>query len=376
MNHWICSLFLIIISSQALAVPEVARYGHSSCTSCHVATGGGGILTNYGRMFAAEKLSTWSTYAEENVLHGLMNPSEHFLVGGDARWAYTRYESGTVKQEKFWRMQTDFELALHAVDTWIQLAFGTKPAGPYDDSRQHRKLINRGYSARIDLFDEHTLVRIGRFLPKFGLMTADHTIYTRMAADMGPENEQLQFELTMQNDQNELSLSAMSDKHSRSDDTQPKKGFNFYISHMFRQRSRLSLGMFQAETSPPNVSRKTTGTVVSGIIIFNEKLFSLVEITRVNDVIKSSDLKSESDAAALFANLNYEIFKGFFPFVRYELWNRDFSDPKSRLTRHGAGITWYPRPHFQTEVRVLVTNSNDSGSRPKLSTDLILHYYL
>lgn len=376
MNLWILAFLLTTISSRVLAVPEIARYGHSSCTSCHVATGGGGALTNYGRMFASEKLTTWSIAGEENILHGLVAPSEHLLVGGDSRWAYTRYESGSVKQSKFWRMQTDFEVALHAKDLWIQLVYGTKPAGPYDDLSQHRKIINRGYSARIDLLDDHALIRLGRFLPKFGLMTADHTIYTRTAADIGPESEQSQLELTLQNDQDELSLSVITDQHAPRGEQPPKKGLNLNLARMLGQRSRLSLGALQVENSLQSTSRKLTSVVMSGIVTFTEKLFSLFEVSRVNDLITSSGQKNETDSAALFSTVNYEAFRGFIPFVRYELWNRNLSDPKSALTRYGAGVNWYPRPHFQTEARALVTSSRDRGSRPKLSTDLIFHYYL
>jgi hypothetical protein len=326
-------------------------------------------------MFAAEKLSTWSRPTEEYFLHGLVNPSETVLFGGDLRWVYYSQKIGERSQSKFWRMQSDFELVLHLGNLWLQGAVGTIPAGPYDEGPKYSKLFNRGYSIRYDIFDEHIVLRGGVFAPKYGLMTADHTIFTRISAGLTPDDGQYQFEMTYQDDGIDLTVAYLFDHKPPHKETYPKKGFNLGIGKMLGSRSRATFGVLNTEKSTNASNTKTTGLVLSSVLSFTGKLFSMFEISRTNQQVSLETTKIASDSLATFFTVNYEAMKGLLPFLRYELWNPQLGSEGQKLYRYGAGANWYPRPHFQTEARSLVTTNESSSGRRNLSSEVILHYY-
>lgn len=368
-------IYFLVSVPAGLAVPEVARYGHNSCTSCHASPSGSGALTNYGRMFSGEKLSTWSVPGEENLLHGVTSASERLLVGGDLRWVYDRYQAGGRSEEMFWRMQSDVDFVFHVGDAWIQAAFGTKPAGPRDDMKKHGRLLNRSYSVRYDLFDERLLIRGGLLMPKYGLMTADHTTYTRLSAALTPEDEQTQFELTYQDDDFEVWASILFDREVSASKARPKKGFNLGIAKMLGLKNRVTLGLLKTEQVSDSSRRSLTSVVMSAVLTFTSRLYSMLEFNRTSDQVLSDGKTITSDSAAVFYSLNYEVLRGLSPFMRYELWNTQLAVSGRRITRFGPGFNWYPRPHLQTELRHLTTLSESSDSKATNSTELILHYY-
>jgi hypothetical protein len=368
-------IYCLLTAVPTLAVPEAARYGQESCTSCHVSPGGSGALTNYGRMFAAEKLSTWYRPTEEYFLNGLVTPGETWLAGGDLRWVYYNQQVGDRRQEKFWRMQSDFELILHLGDLWIQGAVGTMPAGPYDQGPKYSKLFNRGYSARYDILNQHILLRGGVFMPKFGLMTADHTIYTRISSGLMPDDEQYQLELTFQDDGIDLTLAYLFDNAVPNKDKQPKKGFSLGIGKMVGSRNRVSFGAMSTEKSINTGNIKTLGLVLSSVLTFTSKLFSMFEISRTNQKLSTETQNIASDSIATYFTINYETMRGLLPFLRYETWNPEVNSKGQQIQRYGGGLNWYPRPHFQTEARSMITMYESRSGDQNVSSEIILHYY-
>jgi hypothetical protein len=101
----------------------------------------------------------------------------------------------------------------------------------------------------------------------------------------------------------------------------------------------------------------------------------MFEISRTNQQVSLETTKIASDSLATFFTVNYEAMKGLLPFLRYELWNPQLGSEGQKLYRYGAGANWYPRPHFQTEARSLVTTNESSSGRRNLSSEVILHYY-
>lgn len=371
-------LFFIIVSlmraNQSLAVPEAVRYGQFSCVSCHVSPGGGGLLTNYGRLFAAEKLSTWAYLGEENLLHGAARPNDFILAGGDARWVDYRTKSAGVSFRKFWRMQTDLELAAHAGPVWLQGMMGTKPAGPNDDPKDSSKLIHRAYSARVDLFDDRLLIRGGLFVPKFGLMHQDHTAFTKVALGLPPDAEQTQAEATVQSDNWEMTVASLFENDMYDRKNKSKSGLNFGLSGLIGKYNRLNLGILQTVKSSATSKSVTTAYGFSGVVSITKKIFSLFEIDRLLQSFDANGVVTTSNGVVSYFTLNGEVFKGFISSLRYEYWNREIALRDMGTRRWGGGLTWYPRPHFQFEFRALRTIVDGSSSTLDEST-LILHYY-
>lgn len=370
----LASLMLLLSAAPAFALPEVVRYGQFSCVTCHVSPGGGGMMTPYGREFSAEKLSTWSYENEQEALHGLLPSMETFLVGGDARWVKLKTKTGDTSFEKFWRMQTDVEAGLHVGPLWLSGMMGTKPAGPMDDPKDKGHLVHRGYSARVDLLDDRVLLRAGLFMPKFGLMSADHTLFVRSVPGLTPDSEQTQAEVMIQGDVFEVSLASLMVNKMYDREYKTKSGFNAGISVFVAGRNRLSLNALSTKRVSGNtdILMKAYGT--SGVVTLSRVVYAMFELDRVDNSTKSSGTTSGTSALVNYFSLNAEVVKGIIPYLRYEFYDSNINAPDTSTGRWGGGFNWYPRPHAQIELRALKTVANANQSMTN-ETDAVLHYY-
>ena len=96
-NLWL--ILFVAIPTLSFALPEFARYGYFSCTSCHVSPGGGGMLTSSDRGCAGEILTTWSKENAGNLLHGLIKEqSEKFLFEG--HWGQVQFQENNYEIRK------------------------------------------------------------------------------------------------------------------------------------------------------------------------------------------------------------------------------------------------------------------------------------
>lgn len=365
----------LIAGRDALAVPEAARYGHFTCVSCHVSPGGSGVLTSYGRMFAADKLSTWHFDGEENPLHGLVPVSDRYLLGGDIRWADYRQKSDATTFEKFWRMQSDIEAGVHVGNVWVTATGGTKPAGPTDRPEDTRKPVVRGYLARVDLLQEHLVLRGGLFLPKYGLMLSDHTAWVRTITGLGPDKEQTQLEAIYQDDALEVSLAALVKDRSFDRENQSKSGVNAGAAVMFDNRHRLSANVLQTHLTSQAGTSDMLAFGVSSVVTYTRRLFSMLEVDRAATAFKAVDGSTSTRVeVAAFGTLSYETYRGILPYGRLEYRSTHAGDIQTHARRWGAGLNWYVRPHVQVDGRVLRSSSSASDAEQDEST-LILHYY-
>jgi hypothetical protein len=381
--HWIGNMqialkliiaVIMLLPAAAMALPEMARLQKYSCTSCHVNPSGGGMLNTYGREFSEEKLSTWAREGEERFLQGLVPMHDNVFFGGDARWI--KYEAKSLNRhvEKFWRMQTDLEAGVHFGPIYVTGMMGTKPAGPNDDQKEHANFVHRGYMVRADLLDEHVVLRGGLFMPRYGLMLADHTAYIRQATGLNPDGAQTQVEAIFHEDFFELSLATLIENSSYDRKAKSHSGYNLGVSGIVGGNNRISASVLSTtkKTSSVEVSMMAMG--LSAVVSLTQQLYAMVEIDRVHNGTKTSTVLSHSEAIVDFATLNYEAYKGLIPYVRYEFIDTDMNRPDTSTSRMGAGVNWYPRPHAQFELRVLQAKSNASKSTTN-STEGLLHYY-
>jgi hypothetical protein len=364
---------LFLLSSNAMALPEAARFGHFTCTSCHVSPGGGGTLTAYGRDFST-KLSTWHYNKEEYPLHGLVPLSDRFLLGGDSRWAKMNAKMGDNKADKFWRMQTDIEATINYGPAWVSYTLGTPPAGPYDDAKDSQKVVTRAFMVRGDFWDDRIIARAGLFLPKYGLMLSDHTAFVRKITGLGPDTEQTQAEVIFQHDHIEATAAVLVESDAFDRDDKSKSGFNLGLSAFAFNRNRVNINMMSTTLDTDQVQTSTVSLGASAIIGMLNRIYGMFEIDRVQEIKKREAKKEYSELLATYSSLNVVIYKGVIPFAQYEYRDDDITSPNSSTSRWGAGFNWYPRPHFHLQGRYLRSIINTSQLASD-QTDFILHYY-
>ena len=380
MNKYLLSALLALfaaVSTPCLAVPEVAHNGYFTCNSCHVSPGGGGLLNNYGRDFSAEKLSTWSFENEQNPGQGLLPLTEMFLLGGDARWVEYSRKMGDNKDKKFWRMQTDIEAGVHVGPVWFTGAMGTEPAGPVPNPDAKKNLIVRSFASRVDLFDEHVMVRAGLFIPKFGLMLQDHTAFVRAVTGLDPNSaEQTQIEALYQDEMFEVSAAGLIANENFDRAGKTRSGYNLGASTFLQGRHRFNVNLLSTTQKIAGGSEaRQLIAGMSGIVTLHPRVFTLFEFDRIaNENWSGGALSSKATAFADFVSFNVQLFRGLIAFLRYEYYDSDIGIPDTSVNRWGGGFTSYPTPHVQLEVRLQRATQPGGGDMTDEANG-VLHYY-
>jgi hypothetical protein len=272
-------------------------------------------------------------------------------------------------------MQTDVEAGLHLGNVWVTATGGTKPAGPTDRPEDSQTPVVRGYLARVDLLQEHLVLRGGLFLPKYGLMLSDHTAWVRTITGLGPDKEQTQLEAIYQDDAFEVSLAALIKDGRFERDKVSRSGFNAGAAVMVSGRHRLNANVMQTHLVNDAGTSDLLAVGTSSVLTWSRRLFSLLEVDRATTKFQAQDGSASTRVeVAGFGTLSYEAYRGVIPYGRLEYRSTDAGETKSNARRWGGGLNWYVRPHVQVDGRVLRNVVSVSNTAQDEST-LILHYY-
>lgn len=178
---------VLLLSPRASAYAWMLRHGYTGCATCHVDPSGGGILTQYGRVVAAELLEPplfGAEQAESSVkLARLVSLPDWLLVSGDARYAYlsTKSEKVTALSETFF-MRADLEAAVRFGNFVASGNAGYSEQGGLGASitrAPEENLISREHWIGYDVADLGLFARAGRMNLPYGLRIIEHTAWVR-----------------------------------------------------------------------------------------------------------------------------------------------------------------------------------------------------
>jgi hypothetical protein len=167
---------LALGSGTAEAYPQFQLSRDPTCTSCHVSPAGGGVLNENG-LATAETISQWGTAPE--FFYGKIPRPDWLMLGGDVRAA-----SGYVQTPE--KLLASFPMQLEAygravlgafslqVDVGAREAQSGNEAATHVESREHYLTWQQQPGENTGLY-----VRVGRFMPVFGLRLAEHLTYIR-----------------------------------------------------------------------------------------------------------------------------------------------------------------------------------------------------
>jgi hypothetical protein len=176
------SLALAIIASpRAEAYPQFQLSHDQTCTSCHLSPAGGGLLNENG-YGVASAISQFGTAPE--FMYGALRLPSWLQIGGDLRAAAGEDHT---PQNSFAAFPMQADLYVHAAYKGfsIQLEGGARPAQWITNngtpsvtgrfwSREHYVMWQSDEDGNDGLY-----VRVGRFMPVFGLRFVEHVDYTR-----------------------------------------------------------------------------------------------------------------------------------------------------------------------------------------------------
>jgi len=183
---------LTVVASSASAMPRFAARTGADCRLCHVNPSGGGMRSRYGSS-VFQRLALPLTIGDEAGDDELPSFSpqitEWLSLGADLRAAYL-YSAPDVLDDptsSFFLMQADLytaaKLSSHVsvvldigvysgFEAWVLVQAASKPS-PYD-----------------------LYLKVGRFMPTFGLRDPNHDLFTRQGIGLGSSDRDTGLELT------------------------------------------------------------------------------------------------------------------------------------------------------------------------------------
>lgn len=192
-------LLLLLAPTVASAIPRFAARNGMECVQCHLNPSGGGIRNEYGGtvfeqvwlpMFGPDEVHSWVAGppppgADAPKLAPFRgNVTEFLTIGGDFRFAYINIqpELGPTPEDEpqptntFFQMQADL---YHAVKLGSSLTLYLD-VGVYTGFETWAlwELLDRPDGLRL-------MLKVGRFLPPFGVREVEHQLSTREGIGLG-----------------------------------------------------------------------------------------------------------------------------------------------------------------------------------------------
>ncbi|HTR56210.1 MAG TPA: hypothetical protein VMJ10_36300 [Kofleriaceae bacterium] len=165
---------LVVATRAARAYPQFQLSKDQTCTACHIDPAGG-LLLNENGLSTAQSIATYDVPPE--AAHGALVGPSWLEAGAELRAGAGFVDSGRGPGGGAYPMQADGEVALHGHGFTLMGTFGPQMASSASDiiaSREHWLMWQPDASSTDGLY-----IRVGRFLPVFGLRLAEHDVYTR-----------------------------------------------------------------------------------------------------------------------------------------------------------------------------------------------------
>lgn len=365
---------LLLLSELANAFPGMIRHGYVNCTSCHVQPTGGGVLKPYGREISQELLSSFSKENEGKLIYNAFGvadllPTDSVQIGGDTRLIQTYRDSARLKEERFFLMQSDLEVAAQ-FGHWIFDVNG----GYYDaefKSLRHYILYQ---------WDEEFSLRGGRFRPAYGMNTPEHTLVIKRKLGWDESTETYNLEAAWLKKGWNLFITGIFGKPESVEELHQgltlgqtgiaEKGFASRGSIFIHDNYELGLEYYYGTNS--SHSRHVMGPFF--ILGVSPQFYLLSELD-----FQIENKNSSSDSLKGFFNyekFSYEPIQGFHLIATTEWSRSQFSNQNTFFQRYGAGIEFYPRPHF--EVQALWQKQKQPSDLGVFQDNawLMMHFYL
>ena len=158
---------------RAAAYPQFQLDREQTCTGCHVSPAGGGLLTENG-LSVAETMSTYGGKPE--AAHGKLAGYSWLTLGADVRAAAGVLQNQGPRPAAF-PMQAEAEAFVHHDGFSLYATLGVQAGDTpikFVQAREHYAMWQSSPDTNTGLY-----VRVGRFMPVYGLRFAEHNDYTR-----------------------------------------------------------------------------------------------------------------------------------------------------------------------------------------------------
>ena len=345
----VLGLAAMAMASLADAEPMFLSKQYTRCTTCHFSPTGGGLLTPYGRSLSRQELSTTGRKPDQGPGPQPLGREESFLwgafgtqsgplsVGIDLRPAHLGIDvDGQTTSQDFF-MTADL-LAAFRANGWT--AYGEVGREPLPTG------------AKIDSYEywvEHESeggfgIRVGRFLPAYGVRFADHTAYTRANFGLDVYDQVYGVEVSQSWAHRLLQVSL-------------GPGYADSVLHDDGRRAFTATARFQADLSPRSV------LVVSGLFRDSSQLvpmngaggvaYGFAPISRLS-IWSEGDvqLQQNTPGAPAYTLLNetaFEVVRGLWLKVSPQI-HTNYGDASGGFVRLAVEADLLPRTHWNVDI--------------------------
>ncbi len=317
------------------------------------------MMTDYGRALSKEVLSTWGYEGEENWHYGALKKTPEWLkVGGDFRAVQVHSKTSQATIGRFIEMQEQVELAAKIKNTWLNI---TGSSNTLKESRPW--YISQFYF--LTSLTESLNIRLGRFIPRFGINTPEHVLSTRGPLGFGFQTERNTAEIQYTKSKWDLSFAVTSGKLR---DESEASGFYSQFNYSFGSHDKVGLS-FEKKTK----AAKEFSVGVHGLLGFTEKLYLITDT-----VFRDSEPIPGRKQGGLFhfTKLGYEIEKGIHLIALGDIKKTDITQENSTESMYGLGLTLFPRPHFEIQGVFMKRKQLARGPDEGDYAWLMMHFYL
>jgi hypothetical protein len=171
-------LLVLVWSARAYAFPQYQISREDTCTSCHLSPAGGGLLNENG-LNVAETFSQWGTPSA--FLNGAVPTPSWLELSGDLRWAAGYEKLRPTGAFITFPMQAEVYGAATSGAFSLHVTAGAR-VPEYPDTYGPSLFASREHWLQWEQKpgENHGLyIRVGRFMPVYGLRFAEHPMYTR-----------------------------------------------------------------------------------------------------------------------------------------------------------------------------------------------------
>ncbi len=358
--------FIISFTFQAGAYPELVRHGYVNCVSCHISPSGGGILNDYGRSFSGEGLSTFARPGEESLFHGLIAREQlpkWLQIGGDIRGVQVHHENEDVRQGHFVVMQADAEVAVTVKGFTFDVA-----AGRFQMRSEEPRFKSRRFFLMYE-FSEEWRIRVGRFLPAYGLHLADHVIATRRPLGFDHGQERYNIEGSWITDAMHVFVTASKGPSEQAEHEQ-ESALTAQFALAIRDSNKAGINAWVGDSE--KVQRQIVGAFAT--LGFTPSLHLLAEADWQWSKSRNSDAHQTGFFA--FSRLGYDLYQGVIIFGQSEFSQTNLSDNATATERAGIGFQLFPRPHFDIQGIWTKQRFRAAGLGFEDYAWLSIHFYL
>jgi len=340
-------VFLSVFLPHAVhAFPEMVRYGYVNCNSCHVSLTGAGVLNDYGREIAREKLALFKSDDEKSkeqlFAYGALSDTsieKYLKLGGDVRSVYYYQNTDSVINANTIFMQGDLEGAFVKDKLTIDGTLGLEQLAP----GQNLTFLSRRHYVQYAFTDEYN-IRVGKYAPAYGIRNTEHPFITRDPLQFGDNFESYNLELSYITDKWNVFLTGVFGRFDSKQADQDRGG-TAQVAFAPTEKLKVGLNGWYGQQESGN-KRWVMGTF--GTLGLTPKIYLGSEID-FQFLSPGASLPSRNGIAST-QKLSYELLEGLWIALVQEYGKFDFSQSITQADNYGIEVQIYPRSHFEFNI--------------------------